>query len=172
MTNRVEGGLGRRSRPKDRTGGRAMQKESDDDDRTGREDATYRDQDINYLSSYCLHVDNMLMQRVNFFLVAESMLLVGYATLLSNTQMPHVNNLSIARVIAWFGLIITAIWIYTSYFSYDYLKKLRKKSDDYLKIYSTFRKGWQHGKVSINGPMVYATPFVAIVVWMILLYKA
>jgi len=63
-----------------------------------------------------LHLDTMLFQRGNLFLVAESLLVVSYASMLGVGQTPGSDRPTLAaRVIAVFGLLLTLAWGYVGH---------------------------------------------------------
>ena len=98
-----------------------------------------RDQ-ANRLWEHGLHEDSVFNERQNYFLVAESMLLVAYATLLS-AQQPKI---FIAKVIASFGVLLTLAWIYVNARQWYVLRHLRERCitvlPDYEKTYQTRAK--------------------------------
>ncbi len=64
----------------------------------------------------------MLIQSGNFFLLAQSMLVVAYSGIQA-TRPPLGNyGLTVPRVIASFGLAISLIWILTGYLHLSYLR--------------------------------------------------
>jgi hypothetical protein len=52
------------------------------------------------------HEEDLFTSRANFFLVGESMLLVGVATLLTSHEPPH----NAIQVFCWAGLLSTVLW--------------------------------------------------------------
>jgi hypothetical protein len=89
-----------------------------------------RDQ-ANRLWQHGLHEDSVLNERQNYFLIAESMLLVGYTTVLSTPQ-PKV---FIARVIASFGMLLTLVWIYVNIRQWYIVKHVRARAVEVLPDY-------------------------------------
>jgi len=73
------------------------------------------------------HADDHYTQRINFFLIAESMLVISFVTSLTNKSIP----IGIGQGISVIGLIFTSIWLYTNarlgqrvnYMIETYLKK-------------------------------------------------
>jgi Ca2+/Na+ antiporter len=57
------------------------------------------------------HADNLYHQRFNFFLVAESMLIVSFATLVDRSS-THTNSIRIAITIL--GMVFTFSWFYVN----------------------------------------------------------
>lgn len=66
-----------------------------------------------------------MLQRGNFFLVAESLLVVAYASLLGVSNVSGRANVA-AVVIALFGLLLTVAWIYVGYRHWLNVKYLRR----------------------------------------------
>lgn len=73
------------------------------------------------------HSDGQYSQRINFFLVAESMLVISFVTSLAYPSIP----IGVGQGISVIGLIFTSIWLYTNarlwqrivYSIENYLKK-------------------------------------------------
>jgi NADPH:quinone reductase-like Zn-dependent oxidoreductase len=68
---------------------------------------------------HALHLDTMLFQRANLFLVVESLLIVAYTLVLRvTTQAGNTGTamaLMVVRIIAVFGLFLTVIWGYVAH---------------------------------------------------------
>jgi hypothetical protein len=79
------------------------------------------------------HANRMYHQRVNFFLVAESMLVVSFITSITNLVTGLENIKFVRVVIALLGLIFTISWFYVNkrldwrltYLNTNYMKKFR-----------------------------------------------
>lgn len=125
--------------------------------------------------SHGLHEDNMFIQRGNFFLVAQSMLVVAYSGILAAGPRLGQYGLAVPRVIAGFGLAMSALWILTSYLHLSYLRHLRDLAVDSIPEFGTFRTSWQRGgrpwlrKIDIAVLIAYGVPLLASVLWVILL---
>jgi len=117
----------------------------------------------------------MFIQRGNFFLVAQSMLVVAYSAILG--ARPHIGHywLAVSRVIAGFGLTMSVIWLLTSYLHLSYLLHLRAQAVEAIREFGAFRKAWQAAgrsplrKLDIAALIAYAVPVLAGALWVILL---
>lgn len=70
------------------------------------------EKDVEFVWSWLLHEDNLLTNRVNFFLVAESMLVAAYATLITSHHL-----IVASHVVEAVGIVIAAMWWYVSRWS-------------------------------------------------------
>lgn len=75
-----------------------------------------------------LHEDTMLFQRGNLFLLAQSLLVVAYSTILSAESGPSQSALVAARVIAVFGLPLTGVWLYAGHRHLRYSRALQDRA--------------------------------------------
>lgn len=79
-------------------------------------------------------MENTFYNRINLFLVAESMLFAAYATLATI----HNNNTAVTAVLAFLGFVLTLVWSCVSHRSYINLGELsdncRKEIPEYDKI--------------------------------------
>lgn len=81
----------------------------------------------------------MLFQVGNFFLVAQSLLVVAFTTVLSaagrDEDLSH-QGLLAARVIAVFGLLLTACWLYVGHQQLSYSRGVQRRSKERLDDYA------------------------------------
>ncbi|WP_328876184.1 hypothetical protein OHT76_42300 [Streptomyces sp. NBC_00287] len=124
------------------------------------------------LWQHVLHLENSLLQRGNLFLLAQSLQVVGYATMLSaSTGSSHGADraLTATRVLAAFGIVLTLAWLYAMYRHYTYarnmVRQLGRRVPDYLAIRVLSR-----GRGPSHMPLVvYGLPTLSGVMWVILL---
>jgi len=125
-----------------------------------------------------LHLDAMLFQRANLFLVAESLLVVAYATLLaaagspgSRTDRAHI--LLIAELIAIFGIGLSVIWLYVAHRHLRYDSVLTKRLVEWLPEYAEtrarYRATGRSGGISSGVMVTYTLPGLAGAMWVSLL---
>jgi hypothetical protein len=132
--------------------------------------------ELDRLWSHGLHEDNMYIQRGNFFLVAESLLLVAYAGVLSTHARQEVYILTASRVIAVFSLALTLMWILISQRHMTYLRLIRERMLTHLREYRDTRMSWQASRARLwrrahtNLVLTYAVPGLAAVMWLLLLF--
>ena len=114
------------------------------------------------------HEDAMFYQRANFFLVAESMILVAYSLLASRTSISWIQG----RVIAAFGLFLTATWAYSSHRFLARFRYITQRAEDEFPYYKAIREGRPPVPARLMGSthlMTYVVPTVAMAMWVILL---
>jgi len=129
-----------------------------------------RDQ-ANRLWSHGIHQDDEFVQRSNFFLVAESLLVVAYSSILtSGLHADAVGRderlLLAARVIAVFGLLLSVIWCYTCmrlmYIMAYVYKRVEESCPEYLR---TNQERKAPGRIRSTWLMTYVVPALAATMW-------
>jgi hypothetical protein len=142
----------------------------------GNEPTTpYKDQELERLWAHNLHEDNMFMQRGNFFLVAESMLLIAYAAVLASRARTETDTLTASRIIAGFGLALTGVWSLISYRHLTYQRLIRQRALDYFREFCDTRAAWRDSqsgwwrKIHTNSLLTYGVPGLAGIMWLLLL---
>lgn len=96
--------------------------------------------DIDTAYKYFKHADDHYAQRINFFLVAESMLVISFVTSLTHDSISPEIGLGIGII----GLIYTSIWLYTNArleVRIDYMIEEHLKKNDLYKKYLTSSGG-------------------------------
>lgn len=127
--------------------------------------------EIDRMWQHGLHLDAMLFQRGNLFLVAESLLVVAYTGLLPGSGSAGAPILA-ACVVAVFGLLLTCVWAYVGHRHLQYLALLNSRVRDHVREYRALRERW-HPKGPSSLPLVtYTLPALAAVMWIILLLIA
>jgi hypothetical protein len=122
-----------------------------------------------------LHEENAVIQRGNFFLVAESLLVVGYSSLVAAVQVsphPASDALSIGvavRAIAGFGLLLTVVWVYVGRLQLERRRYVRAKCVEHFVEYRDFATNRRKGRYGVSGLMTFVTPFLAALMWITLL---
>jgi len=117
-----------------------------------------------------LHLDTMLFQRGNLFLVAESLLVVSYASMLGVGQSSGSDRPTLAaRVIAVFGLLLTLLWGYVGYRHLQYYQLVSVRMRRHLPEYRKVREQWRARGISSLPLVTYALPLLAGIVWVLLL---
>ena len=117
-----------------------------------------------------IHLDTMLFQRGNLFLVAESLLVVSYASMLGVGQTSGSDRpTSAARVIAAFGLLLTLAWGYVGHRHLQYYRLVSARMREHLLEYRKVREQWQARGISSLPVVTYSLPLLAGVVWVLLL---
>lgn len=107
------------------------------------------------------HEDNIFNERQNYFLVAESLLLMTCAALLSST---HIRPL-IPTIVAVFGLLLTLVWIFVNVRQWQVLAHIRAKAcaewPDHHTTYSTRPKT----RISSMFLLKYVVPTIIGCIW-------
>ncbi|MGW6789545.1 RipA family octameric membrane protein [Streptomyces chartreusis] len=138
----------------------------------GNEDAAERRATDERIWQHGLHLDAMLFQRGNLFLLAQSLQVVAYSTVLSAStghgNAAH-NNLIAARVIAAFGIVLTLIWLYSAHRHYQYDRGLQRRLEQRLPEYSETRMTSRARGPSHMPLVVYVLPTLAGIMWLTLL---
>jgi hypothetical protein len=117
-----------------------------------------------------LHLDTMLFQRGNLFLVAESLLVVSYASMLGVGQTSGSDRPTLAaRVIAVFGLLLTLAWGYVGHRHLQYYRLVSTRMRGHLPEYRKVREQWRTRGVSSLPVVTYSLPLLSGVVWVLLL---
>jgi len=120
-------------------------------------------EDINKAWEYYKHVDNLYTGRTNFFLIAESMLLLAFVSIFAVDPLKFKFSNIIKGGIAALGLIYTISWQYLNlrlekrmnYLTKEYLKK-----DKVYKEYIESAKGIE-SKIILS----YILPLFTILLW-------
>ena len=113
-----------------------------------------------------------LTERSNYFLIAESMLVVAYTGLISSasTAAQQTSILWVARILAFFGLLLTIVWTYVNRRQWYVIQHLRERSlelvAEYKETYETRRK-WHISSIWL---MVYLVPALIAVMWAVFIF--
>jgi hypothetical protein len=111
-----------------------------------------------------------VVQRGNLFLVAESLLVVSYASMLGVGQASASDRPTLAaRVIAVFGLLLTLAWGYVGHRHLQYYRLVSVRMRDYLPEYRKVREQWRKRGASSLPVVTYSLPVLAAIVWVLLL---
>jgi len=150
-----------------RTSARSRSRQRYDADQVGRLWSHYSDE------------NTLLVQRGNFFLVAESMMLVAYVGVFNISAQQHgIPRLPIAQVIAAFGLALAVIWTLISRWHVAYINHIRERVVTHVREYDETRQSWlRSGRgwqrvLPINELIAYVVPMLSGVMWVILLLLA
>ena len=137
-------------------------------DKQDRQDV--RDQ-ANRIFQHGLYEDSALTERSNYFLIAESMLVVAYTGLISSASAAtQQSTVLVARILAFFGFLLTIVWIYVNRRQWYVIQHLRERAlelvPEYKITYETRRK-W---RVSSIWLMVYLVPALIGVMWVVFIF--
>ncbi|MFS1304394.1 hypothetical protein [Streptosporangium longisporum] len=120
-----------------------------------------------------LHLDTMLFQRANLFLVVESLLVVAYAMMLGVATQAGAKNTQLAlvvvRIIAVFGLLLTMIWAYVAHRHLRYHRLVHDRDGELFPEYVEVRSQWRKRRISSLPLVTYFLPGLAGGLWILLL---
>ena len=107
-----------------------------------------------------IHVDTMLFQRGNLFLVAQSLMAVAYATVQSEDA---------RHIMAGFGIVLTLCWIYVSHRHYRYTIRVLRRLEEQVPDYRATRAATRLPGFNSTPVIAYAIPTLSGVMWLALL---
>jgi hypothetical protein len=130
------------------------------------DDQDRRDED-NRIWSHGMHINDSIIQRGNYFLVAQSMLIVAYSLLLSSGRQSSDLSL-VAKVIGSLGVLLSAMWGYVSWSGTKYLRHVQRIAFVRLPEYRLTRETWASTRVPATIIFTYLVPSVVGVMWLLL----
>ena len=130
-----------------------------------------RDQEAR-LWEHALLQDELFVQRSNFFLVAESLLVVAYTGILGLSLSVHGQPLRLrvaALVLSIFGWLLTAIWLFVSGRQRQVLVDLHKRAREAFPEYrrTIEERKLPGGRISGTFLMAFGVPVLAAIMWLI-----
>lgn len=129
-----------------------------------------RDQ-ANRLFQHGLYEDGALTERSNYFLIAESMLVVAYTGLISaSSASQQMNVVLVARVLAFFGFLLTIVWIYVNRRQWHVIQHLRDRSLELLPEYKVTYETRRKWRISSIWLMVYLVPALIGAMWAVFIF--
>ncbi|MEU7154787.1 hypothetical protein AB0B15_43345 [Streptomyces sp. NPDC045456] len=118
-----------------------------------------------------LHEETMLFQRGDLFLLAQSLQVVGYSTVLAasaGTGEGARDNLIAARAIAAFGIVLTLTWVYSAHRHYKYKQGVQHHVIRRLPYVAAHTAGRSRGPSHLP-LIVYVLPALSGIMWITLL---
>jgi len=131
-------------------------------------------EEIGRMWQHGLHLDTMLFQRSNLFLVAQSVLLVSFTSLLSIILDPSkgvagARLLLAARAVAAFGLLLTIVWCYIGHRHLRYYSLQSSRLRMQLAEYNLLRENWRQRRPSSLPLVTYFLPALSAAIWLLML---
>jgi hypothetical protein len=120
--------------------------------------------DGSILWQYRLHEDTIFYQRLNFFLVAESMLLVAFATFVSGPE----NSWVVRLIITALGLCVTFAWLYVSHRQMIVIRQIQQVAENHVPTYKYIRVNRPKTWPGSFRMLAYMVPLIVIVAWLFL----
>jgi hypothetical protein len=130
----------------------------------------------NRIFQHGLHEDNAFTERGNYFLIAESMFVVAYAGLQSSSQSSAslaIQRTSIvldARILAVFGFLLTAVWIYANRRQWYVIQHLQDRARELVPEYEVTYETRRKWRISSPWLMAYLVPALIGVMWAIFIF--
>ena len=118
--------------------------------------------------SHLLHEDNMFMQRGNFFLVAQSMLLVAYSALAEKLS----GSSTAAQVVSAFGVLLALAWAYIGHRQRQYVHHVTNRVMESAAEFRTTQKSRPVSPASTTAVLAYVLPVLTLIVWVALALSA
>jgi hypothetical protein len=130
-----------------------------------------RDQ-LGRLWAHALLQDELFVQRSNFFLVAESLLVVAYTGVLGLSFSVHERPLRLrvaALVLALFGCLLTLIWVFVNARQRQVLLDLHKRAREAFPEYrrTIEERRLPGGRISGTFLIAFGVPVLATIMWFI-----
>ena len=118
---------------------------------------------VEHYWDWLLHEDGLFSSRINFFVVAESMLFIAFA--INSYDIPK-----LTIIIGLTGILFVLIWLYVSICqTYFLINRIKTKLEDMWPEYR-IRKGiWLLGEPNIWLGIIF--PTVLIIVWIFLIIQ-
>jgi hypothetical protein len=119
------------------------------------------------LWQYKLHEDSIFYQRLNFFLVAESMILVAFASLFSSSH-PQKSAMVTTGIL---GCVVTFIWGYVGARQRNVVAQIVKEAEAVIPMYARIRRErpkW----FSSTWLLTYSVPSAMLLTWAVLIVLA
>lgn len=118
---------------------------------------------VEHYWDWLLHEDNLFSGRINFFVVAQSMLLIAFA--INSYNIP-----ALTIVLGLTGILFVLVWLYVSICQICFLiNRIKAKLEETWPEYRERKGIWLMGEPNIWLGIVF--PSVLIVVWIVLMIQ-
>ena len=118
---------------------------------------------IEHYWDWLLHEDDLFSSRINFFVVAESMLFIAFA--INSYDIPK-----LTIILGLTGILFVLIWLYVSICQvYFLINQIKAKLEETWPEYRVRKGIWLLGEPNIWLGIVF--PIVLIVVWIFLMIE-
>lgn len=116
-----------------------------------------------------LHAENVLTNRTNYFLIAQSFFAMAAATLI-NTKSEVFSSHTAFTLIIWGGLFVSILWLSMFFKIYCRLGTLDKNVEVYFSEYKKVMEGNYFPYISSNVIVGFIIPLVFVIGWAISLF--
>ncbi len=118
---------------------------------------------IEHYWDWLLHEDNLFSSRINFFVVAETMLFIAFA--INSYDIPK-----LTIILGLTGILFVLIWLYVSVCQiYFLINRIKAKLEETWPEYRVRKGIWLLGEPNIWLGIVF--PSILIVVWIVLMIQ-
>jgi len=139
--------------------------------RYGEKDIKEPEEEWKRVWEYHKNADNLFVSRFNFFILAESMFIVSFATIVASKSSEMLIPIKIAIVIL--GLLFTIGWYWVNkrllekiwYLKYHYLEKFDRIYLDYMRAEANSKE-----RTTRHVVQTYVLPYSTMVFWLFLLF--
>ena len=123
---------------------------------------------VDRLWQHGLHEDVIFNERLNFFLVFESLLIATVASLYNSPQ----PNFFVIRFIIIIGLLLTGVWSYVQICQKQTLVDLKEQTKNLDRDYAEILKRRSDSglRISTISLLAYWVPFLVSLIWFVLLF--
>ncbi|HEU0013605.1 MAG TPA: hypothetical protein VFQ45_07960 [Longimicrobium sp.] len=132
---------------------------------------TFTDQEKDRLFAHALHEDTIYHERLNFFVVFESVLL-GIVAALHGSQRP-VSTWSLV-LLTICGISITGFWVHVQWYQRAIVLTLLETAETNLPEFAKTRSAVRArrgpvGRLRASAVLTFGIPFIVLVMWLLLL---
>jgi len=118
---------------------------------------------VEHYWDWLLHEDDLFSSRINFFVIAESMLFIPFA--INSYDIPK-----LTIIIGLTGILVAVIWLYVSVCQvYFLINRIKAKLEETWPEYRVRKGVWLLGEPNIWLGIIF--PSVLIVVWIFLMMQ-
>ena len=118
---------------------------------------------IEHYWDWLLHEDDLFSSRINFFVVAESMLFIAFA--INSYDIPK-----LTIILGLTGILFVLVWLYVSVCQiYFLINRIKAKLEETWPEYRVWKGIWLLGEPNIWLGIVF--PSILVVVWIFLMMK-
>jgi hypothetical protein len=132
----------------------------------GEEPTSLAKEEVQLLWQWSLHEDGLFTNRMNFFLVAESMLVAAYATLVAGTESSRSNA---PLIVASTGMAVALVWAYLAWYQVKRtMDPVKRELRQTLQVYTGIVRG-RRLLLPANVAIGYILPALLVIMWIVLL---
>lgn len=119
------------------------------------------EEERNRLFENLLHEDTDYMQRGNYFLVGQTLLLVAFTSIGTSPGRPDL-------WIALFGSLFTGIWIYVAHHHLKYIRYLQSRCANACPEYLITLQERPRGRIPLMPIFAYVIPGITLALWLVI----